>query len=106
MFYTRVTRCKRHGPALRKAQQAMRRKVKFSNNWKKAKARVQRIHCCIGNARRDLLHQSPTAIGQNQALLGIRAPVKRQRRLAVASCHRRNLRPSGRGGCQERLSHV
>ena len=37
--------------ALRKSQQAMSRKVKFSNNWKKAKAKVQRVHAKIGNAR-------------------------------------------------------
>ena len=49
---------KRHETALRKAQQAMSRKVKFSNNWKKAKAKVQNIHTRIGNARRDYLHQT------------------------------------------------
>jgi putative transposase len=36
----------------------MSRKTKFSNNWKKAKARVQRIHSRIGNARRDYLHKT------------------------------------------------
>ncbi len=32
---------KKHQVALRKAQQAMSRRTKFSSNWKKAKARVQ-----------------------------------------------------------------
>ncbi|OZG41672.1 cytosine methyltransferase [Aeromonas sp. A35_P] len=62
---------KRQEARLRKAQQAMSRKTKFSNNWKKAKARVQRIHSRIGNARRDFLHKTTTAISQNHAMVCI-----------------------------------
>jgi len=62
---------KRHETALRKAQQAMSRKTKFSNNWKKAKARVQRIHSRIGNTRRDYLHKATTTISQNHAMVCI-----------------------------------
>ena len=62
---------KRHEARLRKAQQAMSRKTKFSNNWKKAKARVQRIHARIGNARRDDLHKATTTISQNHAMVCI-----------------------------------
>jgi putative transposase len=54
---------------LRKAQQAMSRKKKFSNNWKKAKARVQRIHLRIANARRDFLHKASTTISKNHAMV-------------------------------------
>ncbi|MDR4127330.1 RNA-guided endonuclease InsQ/TnpB family protein, partial [Yanghanlia caeni] len=43
-FYAPLNSFKRHEDRLRKAQQAMSRKTKFSTNWKKAKARVQRIH--------------------------------------------------------------
>ena len=50
--------------ALRKAQQAMSRKVRFSRNWKKAKARIQRIQTHIGSARRDYLHKISTAISK------------------------------------------
>jgi putative transposase len=70
-FYAPLNSFKRHETALRKAQQAMSRKVKFSNNWKKAKARVQRIHSRIGNARRDYLHKTSTAISQNHAMVCI-----------------------------------
>ena len=49
----------------------MSRKVKFSSNWKKAKARVQRIHSRIGNARRDYLHKTSTTISQNHAMVCI-----------------------------------
>ena len=62
---------RRHESALRKAQQAMSRKVKFSNNWKKTKTRVQRIHSRIGNIRRDYLHQATTTISQNHAMVCI-----------------------------------
>ena len=51
---------RRHEEGLRKAQQAMGRKTKFSNNWKKAKARVQRIHGRIADARNDFLHKLST----------------------------------------------
>ncbi len=49
----------------------MSRKVKFSNNWKKAKARVQKIHTGIANARKDFLHKTTTTISQNHALVCI-----------------------------------
>jgi putative transposase len=62
---------KKHQARLRKAQRAMSRKTKFSNNWMKAKARVQRIHSQIGNARRDHLHKATTLISQNHAMVCI-----------------------------------
>ena len=62
---------KRHESALRQAQRAMSRKTKFSNNWKKEKANVQRIHARISNARRDYLHKATTTISQNHAMVCI-----------------------------------
>ena len=62
---------KRHQTALRKAQQALSRKTKFSRNWKRAKVRVHRIHARIGNARRDYLHKTTTTISQNHAMVCI-----------------------------------
>ncbi|WP_189467651.1 RNA-guided endonuclease InsQ/TnpB family protein [Litchfieldella qijiaojingensis] len=70
-FYAPLNSFKRHETALRKAQRAMSRKTKFSNNWKKAKARVQKIHSRIGNARRDYLHKTTTTISQNHAMVCI-----------------------------------
>ena len=60
---------KRYAADLGKAQQAMSRKKKFSNNWKKAKARIQRIHVRIANARRDFLHKTSTTISKNHAMV-------------------------------------
>ena len=62
---------KKHQQRLARYQRAMSRKVKFSNNWKKAKARVQRIHARIGNVRRDYLHKATTTISKNHAMVCI-----------------------------------
>ena len=70
-FYAPLNSFKRHEAALRKVQRAMSRKTKFSNNWKKARAKVQDIHSRIGNARRDYLHKCSTTISQNHALVCI-----------------------------------
>ena len=56
---------------LARYQRRMARKVKFSNNWKKAKAKVQKIHSQIANARKDFLHKTTTTISQNHALVCI-----------------------------------
>lgn len=70
-FYAPLNSFKRHEDRLRRAQQAMSRKTKFSNNWKRAKARVQKIHARIGNVRRDYLHKATTTISQNHAMVCI-----------------------------------
>ena len=54
---------------LAKYQRRMAHKQKFSNNWKKAKAKVQKIHAQIANARRDFLHKATTTISQNHAVV-------------------------------------
>lgn len=62
---------KKHQQRLARYQRAMSRKVKFSNNWKKAKANVQRIHTRIANARKDFLHKASCQISQNHAMIAI-----------------------------------
>ena len=63
-FRTKQTRLARY-------QRAMSRKVKFSNNWKKAKAKITKYHSTIANIRRDYLHKTSTAISQNHAMIVI-----------------------------------
>ena len=70
-YFAPLNSFKRQEKALAKAQRAMSRKQKFSNNWKKAKANVQKIHARIGNARRDYLHKATTLISQNHAMVCI-----------------------------------
>lgn len=62
---------KTHQQRLARYQRCMSRKVKFSNNWKKAKAKIQNIHKDIANARKDFLHKATTTISQNHALVCI-----------------------------------
>ena len=62
---------KRQEDALAKAQRQLSRKKTFGKNWKKAKAKVQRIHTKIANARRDYLHKTTTTISQNHAMVCI-----------------------------------
>jgi transposase, IS605 OrfB family, central region len=70
-FFAPLNSFKRHEVALRKAQQSLSRKVKGSNNRKKALARVQKIHVRIANVRRDFLHKVSTAISKNHAVVAI-----------------------------------
>ena len=62
---------KQHTEKLRKAQQALSRKSKFSNNWKKAKARVGRVHVRIANVRQDYLHKVSTTLCKTHAVVCI-----------------------------------
>ncbi len=70
-FLAPLNSFKRHQVRLARYQRRMARKVKFSNNWKKAKAKVQKIHTCIANCRNDFLHKATAAISQNHALVCI-----------------------------------
>ncbi len=98
-FYAPLNSFRRHETALRKAQQSLSRKQKFSQNWKKAKARVQKIHSRIANARRDFLHKVSTAISQNHAMVCIEdLKVRNMSRSAAGTVDApgRKGRPAGR----------
>jgi putative transposase len=60
-----------HQQRLARYQRSMARKQKFSKNWVKAKAKVQKLHRTIANVRRDFLHKTSTAISKNHALVCI-----------------------------------
>ena len=62
---------RKHEQRLAKYQRRMSRKVKFSSNWKKAKARVAKLHGSIANVRRDYLHKCSTTISKNHAMVCI-----------------------------------
>lgn len=53
-------------------QCSMSRKVKFSSNWNKAQARVQKIHNGFACTRKDFLHKTTTTISPNHALACIK----------------------------------
>ncbi|OXI95368.1 MULTISPECIES: RNA-guided endonuclease InsQ/TnpB family protein [Burkholderia] len=94
-FLTPLNSFKKHEACLRRCQRAMSRKVKFSNNWKKARTRVQRIHARIANARRDYLHKATTTISKNHAMVCIEdLQVRNMSRSAAGSidAHGKNVR--------------
>ena len=68
-FIAPLNSFKKHQQRLARYQRRMSRKVKFSSNWKKEKAKVQKVHSQIANARKDFLHKTTTAISQNHALV-------------------------------------
>ncbi|MFJ1256342.1 RNA-guided endonuclease InsQ/TnpB family protein [Cupriavidus sp. CuC1] len=70
-FVAPLASFKKHEHRLAKYQRRMARKVKGSSNWKKAKARVQRIHARIANARSDFLHKTSNTISKNHAMIAV-----------------------------------
>lgn len=62
---------KKHQQRLARYQRVMSRKIKFSHNWAKAKARVQKIHAHIADARKDFLHKTTSTISKNHAVVCI-----------------------------------
>lgn len=60
---------KKHQIRLARYQRRMSRKVRFSRNWLKAKAKIQKIHSTIANVRCDFLHKTSTTISKNHAFV-------------------------------------
>lgn len=54
---------------MKRAQRRLARKVKFSANWKKQRARITSLHRRITNVRVDFLHKTTTAICKSHALV-------------------------------------
>ncbi|MDR0827289.1 MAG: transposase [Desulfovibrio sp.] len=50
-------------------QRKLSKKIKFSANWQKQKATVQRLHKKIADVRTDFLHKATTTISKNHALV-------------------------------------
>ncbi len=70
-FVAALNSFRKHQQRLARYQRRMSRKLRFSNNWKKAKARVQKTHNRIANVRKDFLHKTSTTISQHHALVCI-----------------------------------
>ena len=56
---------------LARLQRQLVRKIKFSENWKKAKQKITRLHSKIANMRKDYLHKLSTAIAKNHGTVVI-----------------------------------
>lgn len=62
---------RKHEAKLRMCNRKLSRKKLHSSNWKKAKAKVQKIHAKIANCRKDFLHKTSTTICKNHAVIVI-----------------------------------
>ena len=58
---------RKHRERLAREQRKLAHKKKGSNNWKKQKQRISRLHHRICNVRSDFLHKLSTQISENQA---------------------------------------
>ena len=56
---------------LAKAQVRLARKVKFSSNWSKQKAKITKLHMRAANARKDFLHKFSSEIAKNHGVVKI-----------------------------------
>ena len=52
---------------LARLQRQLSRKIKFSENWKKAKQKITRLHSKIANMRKDYLHKLSTIVAKNHS---------------------------------------
>ncbi len=68
-YYQPKNSFKKLANKLRTEQRALSRKKKFSNNWKKQKPKITKIHKTIANARKDYLHWITTRISKNHAMI-------------------------------------
>jgi putative transposase len=56
-------------PKLAKMQRRMARKIKFSKNWRKVKARISQLHTKVANIRKNFLHKVSNDIHKNHAVV-------------------------------------
>ncbi len=69
--FAAVNSFKQKQKRLARYQRTFSRKVKFSQNWKKQKSKIGRLHQTIANIRKDYLHKTTTIISQNHAMIVI-----------------------------------
>lgn len=74
---------------LARAQRTLSRKVRFSSNWRKQKARITKIHSHIANQRKDFLHKHSTELCKNHAAI------------VVENLKVRNMSRSAKGTAEE-----
>ncbi|WP_295436533.1 RNA-guided endonuclease TnpB family protein [uncultured Thiodictyon sp.] len=56
---------------MERLNRSLSRKVKFSRNWRKAKARLARLYARIANVRLDALHQLTSDLARRFHTIGI-----------------------------------
>jgi putative transposase len=69
--YMPVSAYRKSEKKLAKEQRKLARKQKYSANWRKHVQKVQKLHKCISDKRRDLQHKVSTAICKKHAVVVI-----------------------------------
>ncbi len=64
---------KKYQDQLAKAQRRLSKKKKFSENWKKQKKHIQKIHSKIAHIRRDFQHKLSTKLSNSHAMIVVEA---------------------------------
>ena len=85
---------KRLAKRLAREQRELVRKTKFSNNWKKQRDRVSRLHIRIADARNDEIHKATTIISKNHAVI------------VLEDLHTKNMTASAKGTVDEPGSKI
>ena len=80
---------RKHEDALAMAQRKLSRKKKGSENWKKQKRKISKLHVRIADVRSDFLHKLSTEISKNHATV------------YIEGLHIRNMSSSARGNTEE-----
>jgi putative transposase len=60
---------RKHEKQLAALQHVLAKKVKVSENWRKQKAKVARLHKKIADVRNDFFHKTTTTISKNHAVV-------------------------------------
>ncbi|CAF2232950.1 unnamed protein product [Rotaria magnacalcarata] len=68
-FYESVKSFEKNREKLAKAQRLLKRKKRFSQNWKREVKKISNIHTKIANTRMDHLHKLSTEICKNHAII-------------------------------------
>jgi len=84
-----VNSFRNHEDRLSREQRKLSRKKKGSNNWKKQKRKIAKLHHTIANVRSDFLHKLSTNISENQA------------KVYVEGLQIRNMSASAKGTIEE-----
>ncbi|MDP2211063.1 MAG: transposase [Candidatus Aquicultor sp.] len=102
--YAPVSSYRKHERRLVFLQRQMSRKSKFSNNWKKAKARLQKLHTKIANIRCDSLHKTSHEISQNHAIVVIEdLPIRNMSKSAAGTADSPGHNVSSKSGLNKSI---
>ena len=92
--FDRINSFKANQVKLARLQRKLRKKTKFSQNWKKLNLRINKLHHHIANIRHDYLHKVTTTLSKNHAMIVVED-------LKVA-----NMSKSAKGSIEEKGKNV